>query len=313
MKEVTCICGERVVFLDPEVETKTCPNCGMPVRQYALPPPEEAAPEGRKPKKRRRSHIGPRTLVLLGAIALLLAVAGVLVSLSVAKSSALSNAVASVKNAEAAETRGDFNTAAADYQRAIKLYKAWNASQDIIKPLETALDKMERSIADAEAIARQSVGENELLSISLEEIARQAYTGSPDAFQQAFDRDYARRIVIMQGKVEEGLGRAFKASALTISYKVFSPSGEEVELSFNGPFFERYRLKQGAECIVRGVLAQMYRDPGGPGQTGRWIIVFDGAKSSLVTDVAQLKGLGWKVDDETANLVAAQRALSPAY
>jgi hypothetical protein len=312
VKEVTCICGERVVFLDPEVETKTCPNCGMPVRQYALPP-EEAAPETKKRRKRRPSRIGPKALVFAGAISLLLAVAGLLVGLSVAKRSALSRAVVAVRDAEAAETRGDFNAAAANYQRAIRNYRAWSASQDIIKPLETALARVESNIADAAAAARQTVGDDELLSISLEEIARQAYMGSPEAFQPIFEREYARRIVILQGRVEQGVGRAYKASALTISYKVFSPTGDEVELSFNGPFFERYRLKQGAECVVRGVLAQMYRDPGGPGQAGRWVIVFDGAKSSLVTDVAQLKGLGWKVDDEIGNLVASQRVLSPAY
>jgi hypothetical protein len=34
---MVCICGERVVFLDPDVKVKTCPNCGISVYQEGVP------------------------------------------------------------------------------------------------------------------------------------------------------------------------------------------------------------------------------------------------------------------------------------
>lgn len=310
MKEITCICGERVVFLDPEVETKTCPNCGMPVRQYALPVREEHA----EPARKRKTHrVSRKTAYAAGGIGLFLVIVAILFGLDATRRSAISQAGASVRDAEAAEERGDLNTAAGSYRRAIGIYERWGSTPEILKPLQAALARVEQSLAKAALDGARDPKANDLLSISLEELARQAYNGAPEAFPATFGHDYAGRVAILQGRVEEGTGSAYKASALTISYKVFSPSGDPIELSFDGPFFERYRLKQGADCIIKAVLGKVYLDRGGPDQTGHWVLVFDGAKSSLVTDSDQLKGLGWKLDDETINLVGAQRALSPAY
>lgn len=310
LKEVTCICGERVVFLDPEVETKTCPNCGMPVRQFGLPP-IESLPTAKKTRKSR--PVGRRVLFMAGVVAVFLAVVAAIFSIQMAKRSAIAQAAIAERDAEGAEARGELNTAAAAYRRAVRAYKSWSIFPEKVGPLEAALERVEKKLADAAVLAAQLSKSDELLSISLEELARQAYAGSPEAFQPIFDHDYAGRIVVLHGRVEEGSGRAYKASALTLSYRVFSPSGDHVALAFNGPFFERYRLKQGSECLVRAVLAQMYRDAGGPGETGQWVLVLDGAKSALVTDSDQLKGLGWKLDDEISNLITLQRSLSPAY
>ncbi len=141
----------------------------------------------------------------------------------------------------------------------------------------------------------------------------QAYAGAPDSFAASFDRNFAGRSVVIGGKAEERSGAAYRDSTLTFSYMVFSPSGAPVPVCFDGPFFERYRLKSGMDVLVKAVLGRMYLDPGAVGENGRWVIVLDSAKSALVTDTAQLKGLGWKSDDETENLVASQRSLSPAF
>jgi hypothetical protein len=299
-----------VVFLDPEVESKTCPNCGMPVRQYALPVREATLEPVKKKAKRPVSR---KTLWVFGAVALFLAIVAALAWINATKSAALLQAAASAREAEDAEQGGNLNTAAAGYSRAISIYQTWRSTPEIVKPLQAKLERVETSLAKAAADAARNPAANALLSISLEELARQAYAGPPETFQGTFSRDYAGRVTIVQGKVEEGEGRAYKASSLRISYKVFSPTGDAVELSFDAPFFERYRLKPGAACIVRAVLAKMYIDAGAPGQSGHWVLVFDGTKSSLVTDTDQLKGLGWKVDDEIADLIGTQRSLSPSY
>lgn len=308
MKEITCICGEKVVFLDPEVEVKACPNCGMQVYQHGAPVNDIVVFK----KKKRRNPLGRRGVYVLAVLCLVLAAFVAALAVASVRKSALEKAADAVTTAQAAEKRGDLQYATAAYRRALDTYELWNAPDEVWKPVQAALGRVRASLAQARADGKASA-QTALVAVSLEEIARQAYTSVQEGFVATFDRDYAGKNAFLRGKVEERTGVPYRDSALTISYRVFSPSGEPVEVCFDGPFFERYRLAAGKECIVQAVLTRAYLDPGGPGESGRWVVVLGGRSSSLVTDTATLKGLGWRIDDEIENLVSSQRSLSPAF
>jgi len=306
VKEVTCICGERVVFLDPEVQVKTCPNCGMSVYQYGMATVAAAAAA-----KSRRRGLSKRVLILAGGLAAALVAVAIIALVSSSRQGAFDRAAAIAREAEAADTRGDFNTAAAAYRKALDVYGKWHAPLEVTSPIQSALRNVQAKLALASGAA--GAPHNGLVTVSLEEIARQAYNSQPKAWEASFARDHAGRFAVISGKVEKRFGSAYKASDLTLSYRVFAPSGGYIEISLDSPFFERYRLKPGDSCIMKGVMSKMYLDKGAPGESGHWVLVIDGAKSTLVTETDLLKGLGWKVDDEIENLVASQRALAPAY
>ncbi len=305
MKEVTCICGEQIVFLDDEIKVKTCPNCGMSVYR------EEISYEPLL-KKRTRSKLPRRQLVIVGAAA-----AGVLVALGLVtlfssmRGRALTRADALVKSAEGAVGRGELFDAEAAYARALRTYRSWWGPPGRAASVESALDDVRLKIALAALPDEKKEGM--LLGMSPEEIARQAYNSAPEAWQETFSRLGAGRTLVLAGTVEERSGGPYAAASLTVSYHIFNSSGREVEFLFDPPFFPRYRMKSGDACIVNAVLSRMYLEAGPAGGEAHWVLVADGDKSTLLTDTSILKGLGWKVDDETENLAALQSSLSPAY
>jgi len=309
MKEASCICGERIVFLDPEVVVKTCPNCGNSVYQHGM----AAAVEDIFRPTRKRSVARRSTRFLLGVIAVVLGLASVFFSVSAVRRSAFRHAGSDVSQGDQAMQRGDYNSALAAYTRALTTYKSWFAGAAIAAPVEAALSNVRYKLAHSASLPDEGADGPALLPISLEDVARQAYDSSPEAWQQTFDAQCAGRMVVIRGNVQRRSGTAYKATALTLSYRVFSPAGKQVEISFDSPFFERYRFKEGDDCIVAAVLSKMYLDPGAPGESGHWVLVVDGAASSLVNDAGLLRGLGWNVDDEVENILASQRLLSPAY
>ena len=89
--------------------------------------------------------------------------------------------------------------------------------------------------------------------------------------------------------------------------------GEPVEIAFDGQFLERYRIKAGSEVVVTLMLTEMTFQVDSPGGSPRWVIVADSAGSDLVTDIDQLKDLGWDENDRIRELVSRQASLSPAF
>lgn len=309
LKDVQCICGEYVVFLDPEVEVKTCPNCGLPVRQDGEAAGSDTAVRRRfvqrRPVKKRHWLIG----LVLGAL-----IAAALVgAFKFVAASALAGAGREFERAEAAMAQKAYHTAAARYQNSLAIYKRWGALSELTDKVEAALAEAKLILAESAEMEAAEATLRGTMPISLEELARQVHYAKADQWQKAFMKNYTGRWVIIRSTVEQGRAREFKASALTVSYKVFSPSGEEVEISFDGPFFERYRLTERDDCLVRVVLSRMEFDRGGPGETGRWVLVADSSRSTLVTDRDELEETGWKVDEELEKLISRQRSLSPAY
>ena len=101
MKEVDCLCGERIVFLDDQVQVKTCPDCGTPVYQHAAP---SRFGQSIKVKKRRTMPSqGYWMAALLGVVMFAVAV---LTVLSVARSKAIGGAVAAPGMASALSPDG---------------------------------------------------------------------------------------------------------------------------------------------------------------------------------------------------------------
>ncbi|MCD6405117.1 MAG: hypothetical protein J7M19_04785 [Planctomycetes bacterium] len=337
MTEVDCICGERIVFLDPEVEVKTCPNCGMPVYQHGLPAQDE-----RIYTVKSKSKLPKQAWWLAALLVAVLLAVGVVVGTSVVRTSALQKAQVEVERAQTAAQQGDYHAARGAYERALAAYRRWGAAGSATDEVEAALEEVS-VLVQRSGVEHSAQGSYSAMPISLEALARQAYIGpaatrlgrrlspqsasaSPAAgaeealaadaggpWRQEFQRNYAGRWVVIRSKVEKREGSAFKASALTVSYRVFSPSGREVEISFDGPFFERYRVKEGTECVLRAVLSRMDYERGQTGARRHWVLVLDSTKSIFVTDVEMLKELGWEVDDELARLVSRQQSLSAAY
>jgi len=309
LNEVSCICGESIVFLDPEVEVKTCPNCGMKVYQYESGRSFE--PPGLVLKKKRSSQSYWMTGFLL-AVALAVAIVA---GLSFFRRRALVQAGEYVERAETAARRGDYHIAAQAYEQALVKYRAWGAESELVCRLESALesvsDRIEAREREAAAVAVSNEGP---LGISLEELARQAYSSGRAEWQRTFARRHAGRWVILQGPVRKLAPTApAGASDLTIPYRAFSPSGEALEIAFDGPFLERYRLEEGRRCIVKAVLSEPRLARESAAAVGRWLLMADAEESELVTDTSQLEALGWQPDEDLRNIVARQRSLSPAY
>ena len=307
VKEVTCMCGERVVFLDPEVAVKTCPNCGMSVYQEDV--------EARTldlARRRSRICLSRRQLVLALFVVAAVAVTLLIVGVSAARQRAFATARQLVRQADIAAAARDYDAAVEGYSRALEIYLLWFAGDQTSDPIRNALERARRK-RQAPGQPTGEPADRGMLPISLEDLAQQAYADTPANWSEAFARDYADRKAVIRAKVEERSGEPYRASALTLSYRVFTPAGEEMQISFDPPFFERYRLGSGADCIIQAFLSKMYLDKGAPGGKGRWVLVIDGARSSLVTDGSYLRGLGWKVDDEVENLLASQASLSPAF
>lgn len=306
MREVDCLCGERIVFLDEEVQVKTCPNCGSPVHQHAFTSAlRETVRSG--PGLRR-----PATgYWMAGFLAIVLLVVVIIAALSVARTKALSRASLDEKRAEAARLTGDLYIAAEAYGRTLKAYRRWGGESESVARIESALAEIEAALARSEETgAAPSSG---MLPISLEELARQAYMNGPDRWRGDFHAGFAGRWVILQGTVVMREGAAYKTSALTVSYRVFSPEGRAVEISFNEPFFERRRLSPGEECLVKAVLAEMVWERGTSAEAGRWVLVMDGSASELVTETEDLRTIGWEVDEGLQELVKRQSSLSAAF
>lgn len=308
MREIVCICGERVVFLDPDVKVKTCPNCGISVYQEGVP---TIALEGRARRRgltlTRQSKI--TVLLTVGAAVLLAGTLGMIAG----RRYEMGRAAALAGEAEAAAGRGEYNTAIETYSQALGIYWMWFGGREAMAPVEAALANVRGKKAAEEALRSESAAGPVLLTVPLEELAQQAYSNTEEGWQKAFEKDFAGRTFAVRGKVEERTGEAYKASSLTLSYRIFDRSGDEVRMTFDPPLFERYRMKAGTDCIVSAHASRMYLDKGAPGEKGQWVLVIDGARSNLVTDAGSLRALGWKIDDEVENLVASQRELSPAY
>ena len=306
MKEIDCLCGERIVFLDEEVQVKTCPNCGAPVYQHGLPSAFQETIKLKRP--RRRAAAGYWMAGLLGVILLVVvAVAAV----SVARTKGLARASADEKRAEAARLTGDLYISAELYRRALSAYRKWGAGGEAVLRVRNALAEIEAALEEAGGESGASPAG--MLRVSLEELARQAYTNGPDSWRGQFERDIAGRWVLLQGCVAKPEGSAYKASALTISYRVFSPEGREVEVSFDEPFFERYRMKPGDECIVKAVLRAMEWERGTSAEAGRWVLVVDGSESRLLTGVEELRTIGWQMDENLEELIARQSSLARVF
>ena len=307
MREVGCLCGERIVFLAEEVRVKTCPNCGASVHQGVVP-------RALQETVRYRPRLGRPAVSrywLGGVLAIVLLAAVIITALSVARTKALARASLDERRAEAARLTGDLYIAAEAYGRALKACRKWGSGSESVARMENALAEVEAALAQSEQTrARTSSG---VLPISLEELARQAYMNGPDTWQGDFQAGFAGRWVILQGTVVMREGAAYKASALTVSYRVFSPEGRAVEISFDEPFFELRRLGPGEECLVKAVLAEMAWERGTSAEAGRWVLVMDGSASELVTDTDDLRTIGWEVDERLRELVGRQLSLSAAF
>jgi hypothetical protein len=308
VKEITCLCGERIVFLDPEVRVKTCPNCGMSVYQERREGVDLILAERKRRRKLTRENV-----VMLLSIAAVLVVAGLATLVLSSRQRAFSRAADLARQGDIAAAARDYVTAADGYTRAMEIYDIWFAGKGVMDPVRASLERANAKKQSADQAAQVELADRGLLTLSLEELAHQAYNDTTENWQRVFERDYLDRTVVMRGRIEERSGDAYKASQLTLSYRVFSPSGGEVLVAFDPPFFERYKLKSGADCIIKARLAGMYLDRGAPGAEGRWVLVIDGTKSALVTDVTYLRGLEWRIDDEVEKLVSAQASLSPSF
>ncbi len=308
MREVDCICGEKVVFLDPEVEVKTCANCGMPVYQHEAPTRLEPIVFGKKP-----GRMSVQAYWMAGFLVAVVMAVVVISGLSIARRKALVNAADEIERAEVAMERGDYHSAEASYDRALAQYRNWGGERELLDPIETALNDVRALIAERGAYASGVDQMRGAMTISLEELARQAYASKPEVWRKQFEEYFAGRWAVLACKVEERQGEPYKASGLAPAYRIFTPSGLAVEMSFDGPFFEKYRLRAGQECIVKAVLQKMYVDSSRASQAGRWVLVADSAKSSLVTDERDLEELGWQVDEDVRRILSRQESLSPAF
>jgi hypothetical protein len=302
------MCGERVVFLDPEVKVKTCPNCGLSVRLEGAASDviDELLGTEAKRSTRRRLLLTSLGVGLVLAVLAAFGIVGVRRSIFV-------KAAAGVVEAEAAAARNDYSAAEEGYSKALQTYRLWFASGELTGPVEAALANVRRSRDGAVRSQDAASTGPVLLGVPLEELARQAYSSTPEGWQRVFERDYAFHVVVIRAAVEEKAGEAYRASGLTMSYRIFNETGQEVRLVFDPPFFERYRLGPGADCIVSAYVSRMYPDKGAPGGEGQWVLVMDGSRSGLVTEAALLKGLGWRMDDEVESILTSQRGLSPVW
>jgi len=306
MKEVECLCGEVLVFLDEEIQVKTCPNCGSPVYQHGLPSVfEQRAKSGKRPLRLSQG------MWMAGLLAIVLVAVVVVAALSVARTKALGQARLDEERADAARLRGEYNTAAQGYRKALEAYERWGADSDVTNKVRAALEEVTLAISrESERLLPHAQGP---LPISLEEIARLAYLSEGKEWEGRFEQNYAGRWVLLRSFVDRSKALRFRPAALSVSYAVMSPQGLPVEVFFEGPCFERYGLEPGDECLIRMVLGGMRFETGGAGEAGRWVLVADGSASTLVTDEDVLKEIGWEPDEETSALVARQAALSSAY
>ena len=306
MKEVDCLCGERVVFLDDEVQVKTCPNCGSPVYQHGVPSRfQETVRTG------RRFRMPSPGIWMAAFLSVVLITVVVIAALSVARTKSLSRASLQEKRADAARLTGDLHTTADAYRRALAVYRKWGSDRASIMKIEDALAEIEAALSQAsptEAAAAAGA-----LGISLEELARQAYLTGPEVWAREFKRSFAGRWVIVHGVVERREGEPYAASSLTLSYRVFSPEGRPVELTFDAPFFERYRLEPGDECLVKAVFSEMTWERSSAAEIGRWVLVSDASASALVTDLMDLGSIGWDIDERLREIVARQSSLSAVF
>lgn len=307
MREVDCLCGERIVFLDDQVQVKTCPNCGMPVYQYAAP--SRFGQSIKVKKMRTMPSQGYWMAALLGVVMLAVVV---LTALSVARSKAIAGAVAAETRADAAKIREDYYTALEAYEQALVVYKRWGHDSASIAKVEDALREIRFALSRSKTSwsAGSSGG---ALPISLEELARRAWANKPRLWSEQFDREYAGCWVAIYAKARREPDRAFDAPQLTVSYRLFGSMGEPVEITFDGQFLERYRIKAGSEVVVTLVLREMAFETDSPGGPPRWAIVADSVGSDLITDVDQLKDLGWDENGRIRDLVSRQASLSPAF
>jgi hypothetical protein len=306
VKEVECLCGETVVFLDEGVQVKTCPNCGSPVYQGG--PPSVLELPSRSRKARTRFSQG---MWMAGLLAVILLVVVIVAALSVARTRALGQGRLDEERADAARLRGDYNTAAQGYRSALEAYERWGADSDAVNKVRAALDEV--TLAISRESQRQLPRAEGPVPISLEEIARLAYGSDAKDWESRFEQSYAGRWVLMRTFVAAGRALRFRPAVLSVSYMVLSPQGLPVEVFFEGPCFERYGLQVGEECVVKVVLAGMRFETGGAGEAGRWVLAADGSASSLVTDESVLTEIGWEVDEKTSALIARQASLSSAF
>ena len=137
MKEVECLCGEKVVFLDAEVQVKTCPNCGAPVYQYGVPRMFEER------VRRKRSPLrSTQGLWVAGLLSVVLLAVIVVAVLSVARTQALARARLDEERADAARLRGDYSTAEEFYSRALDAYRRWGGESDAVAKVSAALEEV---------------------------------------------------------------------------------------------------------------------------------------------------------------------------
>ncbi len=306
MREVECLCGEKVVFLDEEVQAKTCPNCGTPVYQYG--PPRIFEERIRRKRPSLRSAQG---LWVAGLLSVVLLAVIVVAGLSVARTRALSRARLDEERADAARLRGDYSTAEEFYRRALDAYRRWGGESDTVAKIGAALEEVSLALSREESWAwGRAQGP---MPISLEELARQAYLGDPAEWEDRFNTAYAGRWVLVRGAVERREASRFRPASVTLSYLILSTQGPPVEIFFDGPFFEKYGIEVGGEALVRLVLSAMRFEKGTADEAGQWVLVADGLQSTLVTDEDPLKEMGWEIDDELSALLVRQAAVSSAF
>ncbi|MHC4714140.1 MAG: tetratricopeptide repeat protein [Planctomycetota bacterium] len=306
MREVECLCGEKVVFLDAEVQAKTCPNCGAPVYQYGVPRMFEE-----RVRRRRPSPWSSQGLWVAGLLSVVLLAVIVVAALSVARTRALGRARLDEERADAARLRGDYNTAEELYRRAMDAYRRWGGESDTVAKIGAALDEVTLALKrEAGADGSRAQGP---MPISLEELARQAYLGDPREWEDRFNMGYAGRWVLVKSPVERREATRFRPAALSLSYMMLSTQGPPVAVVFDGPFFEKFGIEAGDETVVRAVLSAMRFEKGTADEAGQWVLVFDGLQSTLVTDENTLKEVGWEPDDELSALLARQAVVSSAF
>ncbi len=305
MKEVDCICGERMVFLNERIKYKTCVNCGTPVYQQDSP---ESFQKTLGMPRRARMRRGIR---LAGFIAVMLAAAAGLIAVGIVRTRTLSEAALEEGRAEAAFLAGDTTTAAEAYRRVLAAYSRWSPRSDATARVRAALRRV--SYAEAKKLGEAARLKDGMAEISLEQMAHLAYQSAPDAWQEEFAERFAGRWVIIRGIVQAGERPTHTGTAYTVSYRLFSPGGRPVEIAFDGPFFERYGLKPGDECLIRMVFTEMMWEMPRASREGRWVLWADAGKSSFITDDAELRDTGWKMDANLESLIALQSSLHAVF
>lgn len=199
-----------------------------------------------------------------------------------------------------------------EYQRAEDLYRrgdfpAARSAYERVLELAQGLGRLRYSLAGAKGRYEACRAIMDLLPISLEELARQAYsTPSPGEWQAVFEREYRGRTVIFHTRLETVPDSA--GAGLRVGYQVREPGGRRLELEFGRcRIFAGKGWRRGMKVLFSAALDRMTCDSGAP---GRWRLHFAPGRCVLILDGRLLAAAGFEPDEGVRETIDEQRRLA---